>query len=525
VKILLTSVFGPYGVDDAYGRASSRMELFHNQVTREQGIFSIRFFHESFGLHFLAENISPPTTVLDFPSKARFVEELRRGYDVVGISFIVANFLKAKAMAELARRYAPNAKILLGGHGVQIPEVANEIPHDHLCVGEGVRWLRRVLGEDPEPPIRHPVRLASFGGRVLGVPVEDRTGHLTPGLGCTQGCRFCSTSYFFGRQYIPLLETGRQMFEQCVAIERALDVRKFFVMDENFLQRPERAIELLALMEKNGKPYRFSLFSSADTVQNVGVEFLTRLGVVVLWLGVESKLEVFDKNRGVDFKTLVNDLRDHGICVLTSAILFLDQHDHRTIWDDIRYIVGLEPDLVQFMQLGPVPYTPLYRGMSATGRLDRDVPYADWHGQQQIWFRHPHFAPEDTDRILTEAFRYDYDTLGPSLVRMCDTYVRGHRTLASARDPFMLARREALRRRAAKFRPFLAAARHHAKNANARDLIERVSREYDEEFGSMTVKQRIQTQVVRAHAAREARRVAAGRNVYQPRTITTHYRT
>jgi hypothetical protein len=40
----------------------------------------------------------------------------------------------------------------------------------------------------------------------------------------------------------------------------------------------------------------------------------------------------------------------------------------------------------------------------------------------------------------------------------------------------------------------------------------------------MTLKQHAQSQVVRAFAAREARRVEAGRNAYQPRTIVTRYR-
>jgi len=524
MKILLTSVFGPYGVDDDYGRASSRMELFHNQVTREQGVFSIRFFHESFGLHFLAQNVTPPTTVLDFPSEARFIEELREGYDLIGISFIVPNFLKAKRMAELVRRHAPQAKIVLGGHGVLVPEVADEIPHDHLCVGEGVRWLRGLLGEDPQPPIRHPIRPATLDGRILGVPVEDRSGHLTPGLGCPKGCRFCSTSHFFGRRYIPYVETGKEMFDLCVAIERELNVRRFFVLDENFLQYPERAQELLALMEKHGKLYRFNLFSSAENIANVGIDFLVRLGVVSIWLGVESKFEIYDKNRGVDFKTLVHDLRDRGISVLASAILFLDEHDHDTIWEDIRFTVGLEPDFIQFMQLGPAPYTPLYRGMKATGRLVEEVPYPNWHGQDRIWFTHPHFKPEETEPLLTNAFRYDYDTLGPSLVRMCDTYLRGYRGLATVRDPFMKARREAIKRRAVKFRPFLPAARDYAHNDYARELVDRVTAEYREAFGPLTFKQHMFSQVVRAYAAREAWRVATGRNVYQPRTLLTRYR-
>ncbi len=524
MKILLTSVFGPYGVDDAYGRASLRMELFHNQVTREQGVFSIRFFHESFGLHFLASNVTPPTMVLDFPSEARFVEELGGGYDLVGISFIVANFLKAKRMAELVRHHAPQAKILLGGHGVQLPEAKAEIPHDYLCTGEGVRWLRRLLDDDPARPISHPIMRASFGGKILGVPVHDRCGHLTPGLGCATGCRFCSTSHFFERQYIPYLATGKEVFDQCVATENALDVREFFVMDENFLQYPERARELVELMEKNRKAYRFNIFSSAQNIAKVGIDFLVRLGVVSLWLGVESKFEIYDKNRGVDFRTLIRDLRDHGISVLASAILFLDQHDHETIWEDIRFTVGLEPDLIQFMQLGPFPVAPVYRGLEASGRIMKDVPRHEWHGQGKIWFHHSNFTCEESEHLLNESFRYDYDTLGPSLIRMCDTYLRGYRTLASSRDPFIQARREAIKRRAAKFRPFLAAARAHAHNEHALELVDRVTAEYRESFGRMSLKELALSQVVRAYAARESHRVATGQNVYQPQTIVTRYR-
>ena len=37
-RILFTSVFGPYARDDEYGsRSINPMELYHNQVTREQG--------------------------------------------------------------------------------------------------------------------------------------------------------------------------------------------------------------------------------------------------------------------------------------------------------------------------------------------------------------------------------------------------------------------------------------------------------------------------------------------------------
>jgi len=49
-RILLTSVFGPYAQDDTFGsRRINPMELYHNQVTRAQGCFSLRMFHRSWG--------------------------------------------------------------------------------------------------------------------------------------------------------------------------------------------------------------------------------------------------------------------------------------------------------------------------------------------------------------------------------------------------------------------------------------------------------------------------------------------
>src|ERR1700741_2348724 len=92
-RVLLSSVFGPYARDDEFGsRAINPMELYHNQVTREQGSFSLRMFHRSWGLMMIQQNISAPSTLLDFPTLDRFEQELRsHRYDVVGISGIIPN--------------------------------------------------------------------------------------------------------------------------------------------------------------------------------------------------------------------------------------------------------------------------------------------------------------------------------------------------------------------------------------------------------------------------------------------------
>lgn len=61
MRLLLSSLFGPFAVDDSYGRNENKMGLFHSQVTWEQGIFSYLFNHHSFGLYLMAENVDVPT--------------------------------------------------------------------------------------------------------------------------------------------------------------------------------------------------------------------------------------------------------------------------------------------------------------------------------------------------------------------------------------------------------------------------------------------------------------------------------
>src|SRR5690242_8688645 len=64
-RILLASVFGPYAQDDEYGsRKLNPMELYHNQVTRTQGPFSLRMFHRSWGIMLLQANTIAPCAVL-----------------------------------------------------------------------------------------------------------------------------------------------------------------------------------------------------------------------------------------------------------------------------------------------------------------------------------------------------------------------------------------------------------------------------------------------------------------------------
>src|SRR6202166_1987878 len=102
-RVLLTSFFGPYAQDDEFGsRRINPMELYHNQVTRAQGSFSLRMFHRSWGIMMIQANISVPCAVLDFPTRDDFARQLKNNhYDVVGITGIIVNVAKVREMCRL----------------------------------------------------------------------------------------------------------------------------------------------------------------------------------------------------------------------------------------------------------------------------------------------------------------------------------------------------------------------------------------------------------------------------------------
>ncbi len=528
-KLLLTGVFKPFGVTDDYGEVLNSMELLYNQVTREQGIHSPRFNNLSFGLYLLAENIDIPVTISDFPSWDDFTREVDSGmYSHIGISFIVPNVLKARRMARYIRQRDPGIKIILGGHGTSIPDLHDMVDYDEVCYGEGVSWLRNYFGEDTEKPIIHPVVKTSVNSYLYGAPIIGKAGTILPGVGCQNSCSFCSTSHKFDRKYTSFLETGRDLFDSCYRAEEKLGVDDFGLMDENFCKKSIRARELLAEMEKENKAYTFSAFSSAEAITGMGVDFLVRMGINFVWIGVESSAGLFEKTKGIDLHALIEKLQNSGITVLASLILFLDHHTKENIHNDINWAIGLNSDLLQFMQLGLMPGTQIYREHHARGSLINDYPWKRRHGQDTIWFKHPHFTLPETSEYLTDAFSKKYQSHGPGILSMAKTAVmafitakkdiedRESRGLAwdpdllrytkqtgKGPDIYMKLRLEAMRKNALKYRPALKTMMKYAPNDKAVRKARMVIELYKKAFGAASLKERILSQVVKVTAFRE----------------------
>ena len=434
-RILLSSVFGPYAQDDEFGsRAINPMELYHNQVTRAQGAYSLRMFHRSWGIMMIQANISAPCTVLDFPTLSDFREELLAGqYDIIGISSIIVNIGKVQEMCRMARELSPHSVLIVGGHVTALPDIETRVDADHFVKGEGISWMRRYLGEDPERPVRHPEIVSGMKTRILGLTLPEKRGGtaatIIPSVGCPLGCNFCTTSAFFGGKgrFINFYKTGDELFEVMQQMESRLGVSTFFMMDENFLLHRPRAMQLLERMKEHNKSWGLAVFASANAIRKYTMLELVELGVSWIWMGLESPQATYAKLQHTDTRQLTRELRNHGIRVQGSTIVGLEHHTPDNIGDEIEYAVSHNTDFHQFMLYTPVPGTPLYQQIKEEGRLTENLDFADIHGQYKFNFLHAAISRDDSKRFLDWAFWRDFERNGPSLYRMSRTMLEGWR--------------------------------------------------------------------------------------------------
>src|SRR5512137_2545431 len=356
-SVLLTSVCRPLG--RKYGDAPSvGYELLHGQVTRAQGLFSPRAVHLQFSLDYIAENLDAPTVVLQYPSKAELIQELKKGYDYVGVCFVMALMHKMKETVALIRRYAPESKIVLGGYGTVLKDEVLQPYADYICREEGVAYMRRLLGEPEIPmPYKHPLIVSSL--KVFGQKVSS-TGMIFAGLGCPNGCDFCCTSHFFSRKHIKLLPEGKDIF---AVMERYLDLDPnmvFSILDEHFLLNKQRALEFRDCVLKSGRTLSIFVFSSIKAISQYAVEEILEMGIDGFWIGYEGTRSGYAKQEGRPAEEILREFREHGITVLASMIVGFDYQDREVVAQELDELLQLKPALTQFLIYGPAPGTPFY---------------------------------------------------------------------------------------------------------------------------------------------------------------------
>ncbi|OGR88871.1 MAG: hypothetical protein A2992_09350 [Elusimicrobia bacterium RIFCSPLOWO2_01_FULL_59_12] len=439
MKVLLTSICRPLG--EKYGDAPSvGYELLFGQVTRAQGAFSPRANHIHFSLEYIAENLDASTTVLQYPTSQELIRELHQGYDVVGVSFLLATFHRMKQVVALIREHSPDSKIVLGGYGTVLSDEVLAPHSDAVCREEGVAFMRRFLEEPPiSMPYRHPLTVSRM--RIFGKEAS-RTGMVFAGLGCPNGCDFCCTSYFFKRKHVRLLPTGRDIYN---VIERYLDMEpemSMVVLDEDFLLNKKRAMELRDCALAAGRAISIFCFSSIRAISQYTVTEILEMGIDGFWIGYEGTRSGYAKQSGRPIEEIFREFREHGITILASMIVGFPYQTPEIIEQERSGLFALKPALAQFLIYGPTPGTPFYDRIMQENLLHRDLAddreryYRACTGFRAM-VQHPSMTPAAIEAAQKDCFEKDFQRLGPSIYRALETWLLGHLKLKESPNVFL----------------------------------------------------------------------------------------
>jgi hypothetical protein len=308
---------------------------------------------------------------------------------------------QAKKLCADIRRARPDIKIILGSYGASAGKKLGVLTAKDGTVlwdseeeretkkkqgldfykGEGVHdirlWLRNEAGIDagaPDMPLVSEAipdsgNVAAGGWKqrfkgALGFVTMPKDSHkLVSAIGCSNKCGFCNTSKMFNREKTYLYQNAARIFEPMETVYDRNAARSdyppeatFFLMDENFMKDEkvmsacgminflDTAKELCGYIEHSGKNIHFGTFSDIKSLVNVrqkdgDFKSLVRGGLTSIWIGIESRGDVFDKRGGATpetVKSIVDELQHLGVVVIGSFIPGLPYHTEgpTRIFDD-----------------------------------------------------------------------------------------------------------------------------------------------------------------------------------------------
>ena len=344
------------------------------------------------GMHLIKQNLEKDIiggadiTLIDYPTEKEVLLIVQKTFfKVVGLGIGCENKVhEAKLLAQKIKHYCKNkeVEIVFGSYGATtgkkvgilteadgtvLKDTQKEIEEKeksgrHPYTGEGVQSMRAFLlnnrGKlglelnvepndpmvsfpvpDPDlPPKNRFLRWLSKKTGLWGTPLD--MNKLAVSLGCVNSCSFCNTAKNFGSKTL-LYKDADEMYR---AMEKQININEaredyvpetlFFLMDENFMRPLANTEKLCKLVEESGKNIRWGTFGDIKGLleyKNRYKDFrgLVRGGMLSIWIGLESKADVF-KKRGEasleEVETMIRELQDLGVLVFGSFIPALSIH-------------------------------------------------------------------------------------------------------------------------------------------------------------------------------------------------------
>ena len=362
---------------------------------------------------------------------AQYVVEHNIG--LVGIGAMTRMIAKAYRMADAIR--AVGVPVVMGGP--HVTEEADEAlgrdggPRhaDAVALGEADETWPEIVndaargklkeiyapvgadGEQKKPSLKaypaipwHSIDLDQFNlVPTLLKPLLDRVGEgwgsfrivpVESGRGCPYGCEFCTVTGFFGDS-IRFRSNESVVNELLMLKARARKERgqiAVFFIDDNFAINVKRTKSLLRDIIAAKAQVHWVAQISANLLRDEElVDLIAASGGKWIFIGMESidPSNLKDVNKGFnkpgEYASVLERLARRNVYAITSFIFGMDNDTVGVAERTLQQIRTWPPGLPIFGLLTPLPATPLYKRLEASGRLTRVrhwkefVPFAMAH--------------------------------------------------------------------------------------------------------------------------------------------------
>jgi len=296
--------------------------------------------------------------------------------DLVGISVITGNAVRAYAMADHYRRRG--IPVVLGGvHVTILPGEA--MPHaDSIVIGMAERVWPRLVADFRRGRMARVYRDEPPAGEWLtDVPIPRRdllrhSGYMMPNTvhatrGCKRVCDFCAVPVVWPRYF-------KRPVADVIADLRSMPSPYVGFNDVSLVDDLDYARELFAAMIPLKK--KWGGLATVEIARHPDVLTLMRQsGCVYLLLGFESvnQSNLCDIHKGFnkskDYNVVVDALHSHGISIQGCFVFGLDEDDKSVFPDTVQQVLDLGVDIPRFSIYTPYPGTALFKRMLAERRI------------------------------------------------------------------------------------------------------------------------------------------------------------
>lgn len=316
--------------------------------------------------------------------------------DLVGTTGFTAEVPHAQDVCAAARRFAPGAKVVVGGHHATMsPSEFQRSDVDFIVSGEGELSFPQLVQaiDEGRSPSTVPGVAYRDGGRfhftgpraalsdldLVPQPRRDLVAQyrgqyffrfwdevyaVETTRGCPFRCNFCSVWRFFGGKV--RFKSPERVVSEISSIPDECEY--VCIVDDNFLASMPRTRKIVGLLEERDIRKKLWIQGRADAMVKdpAGMSMLARAGLSTVLMGLEAyrEDELSRYNKGKGASVAVNDraieiMHSNGIDIW-GAFLIDPRWEERDFEGLIEYVRRKKIQFLQFTILTPLPGTALY---------------------------------------------------------------------------------------------------------------------------------------------------------------------